>query len=288
MQTPVQIQGRFLEDSVRIGQEIHYALVLKHSKQQEFFFPSQSPLFRPFELVKKEYFATKTDAKGLSTDSALYTLRLFQPVKTPSLRLPVYLIQDQDCTSVYAPGDGLKLVRLEPNASKVNLRSIYEGLAFSPLPKHRDAKTLFAIGLGVLLVLALVYWLLGKTLRMYLGLYFLWRKNQEFRRNFQRSLRNIKGNAEDLRRIEKAFILWKAYLEGLTGAPFTTFTSKEILDHLADKRLELALSAMDSAIYGGNVSADPKTITEALLVTAMARYQGAQIQLRRRFNLKKA
>ena len=43
-------------------------------------------------------------------------------------------------------------------------------------------------------------------------------------------------------------------MEELTKLPFTTFTSKEMLDNLADEAMEKVLNEMDSAIYGGNFS----------------------------------
>jgi hypothetical protein len=54
--------------------------------------------------------------------------------------------------------------------------------------------------------------------------------------------------------LEKAFSAWKKYIEELTKLPFTTFTSKEMLDNLADEAMEKVLNEMDSAIYGGNFS----------------------------------
>jgi hypothetical protein len=82
----------------------------------------------------------------------------------------------------------------------------------------------------------------------------LWRRRREFRRTFQRYLRQVAGTPVGLSNLEKAFSAWKKYVEELTQLPFTTFTSKEMLDNLADEAMEKVLNEMDSAIYGGNFS----------------------------------
>ncbi len=49
---------------------------------------------------------------------------------------------------------------------------------------------------------------------------------------------------------------------------FTTFTSKEMLDNLADETMEKVLNEMDSAIYGGNFSTN--TVESVQYLDALA------------------
>jgi hypothetical protein len=71
----------------------------------------------------------------------------------------------------------------------------------------------------------------------------------------------VAGTPVGLLNLERAFSGWKKYIEELTQLPFTTFTSKEMLDNLADEAMEKVLNEMDSAIYGGNFS---KNTTESV------------------------
>ena len=52
-ETPFRIKGKFLEDSVVIGQPVHYSLYVSHPKAQEVFFPNANQNFGAFETVKK-------------------------------------------------------------------------------------------------------------------------------------------------------------------------------------------------------------------------------------------
>ncbi|MEN9960597.1 MAG: hypothetical protein RL045_849, partial [Bacteroidota bacterium] len=92
-ETPFRIKGKFLEDSVVIGQPVHYSLYVSHPKAQEVFFPNANQNFGAFETVKREFFATKTTASG-SLDSAVYTLRLFNLAPVQKLQIPIYLLQE--------------------------------------------------------------------------------------------------------------------------------------------------------------------------------------------------
>jgi hypothetical protein len=61
-------------------------------------------------------------------------------------------------------------------------------------------------------------------------------------------------------------------LERLTEIPFATFTTTEMVDNLPDKRLEKALQEVDSAIYGGNFSANTLEAIKVLLEIAETAY----------------
>jgi hypothetical protein len=76
--------------------------------------------------------------------------------------------------------------------------------------------------------------------------------------------------------LEKAFSAWKKYIEELTKLPFTTFTSKEMLDNLADEAMEKVLNEMDSAIYGGNFSTNTTESVQYLDALAANLYEVEQ------------
>ncbi len=252
-QTPFIIKGKFQEDSAIIGQPIHYSLYVKHPKDQEVFFPKANQNFGSFETVKREFFATKTTASG-SLDSAVYTLRLFNLAPVQKLQIPIYLQQEPDCTLIYPVVDSIYLKRLLPHPEQIDLDSLYQSIPIQPVSPKTDLKNVVASGISLLILAGLIYWIFGKAITKLFKRYLLWRRHREFRRTFQRFARQVAGTPVGLSNLEKAFSAWKKYLEALTQLPFTTFTSKEMLDNLADETMEKVLNEMDSAIYGGNFS----------------------------------
>lgn len=268
----IQLQGRFLEDSAKIGQDIHYVLRVAHKPSQEIFFPGVQQSFGIFKPIKKEYFPTKTNEKGISIDSAVYTFQQFSIRDFQTLRIPVALQTEQDCTLVAPPADTIYLKRLLPNASSIKIDSLIQSIPISPLKPKPDLKNLAMGAISILIVAGLIYWLLGKRIRQGIKLYLLWRKNLEFRRAYQRLMRNISNSAKGLENLENATALWKNYLERLTDIPFATFTTTEMVDNLPDKRLEKTLQEVDSAIYGGNFSSNTLEAIKVLLEIAETAY----------------
>jgi hypothetical protein len=266
-QTPFIIKGKFQEDSAMIGQPIHYSLYVKHPKDQEVFFPKANQSFGSFETVKREFFATKTTASG-SLDSAVYTLRLFNLAPVQKLQIPIYIQQEPDCTLIYPVVDSIYLKRLLPHPEQIDLDSLYQSIPIQPVSPKTDLKNVVAAGISLLILAGLIYWIFGKAITKLFKRYLLWRRHREFRRTFQRYARQVAGTPVGLSNLEKAFSTWKKYVEALTQLPFTTFTSKEMLDNLADETMEKVLNEMDSAIYGGNFSTN--TVESVQYLDALA------------------
>ena len=275
----IQVQGRFLEDSAKIGQDIHYLLRVSHKPQQEIFFPGVQQNFGVFKAIKKEYFPTKTNEKGVSIDSAVYTFQQFSIKDFQTLRIPVAFQSEQDCTMVAPKTDTIYLKRLLPNAKSIKIDSLIQSIPISPLKPKPDLRNLSIGAVSILIVLGLIYWLLGNRIRQGIKLYLLWRKNLEFRRAYQRLVRNISGSAKGLQNLENATSLWKNYLERLTNIPFATFTTTEMVDNLPDKRLEKTLQEVDSAIYGGNFSENTTEAIKVLLEIAETAYNQERIKI---------
>jgi hypothetical protein len=274
-ETPFRIKGKFQEDSVVIGQPIHYSLYVHHPKGQEVFFPNANQNFGSFETVKREFFATKTTASG-SLDSAVYTLRLFNLAPVQKLQIPIYLLQEPDCTIIYPVVDSVHLKRLLPHPEQVDLDSLYQSIPIQPISPKTELKNVFAVGISLLILAGILYWVFGKAISKLFQRYLLWRRHREFKRTFQRFTRQVDGTGIGLSNLEKAFSAWKKYIEELTELPFTTFTSKEMLDNLADEDMEKVLNEMDSAIYGGNFSTKTTESVQYLDSLATSLYEVEQ------------
>ncbi|MEY4384020.1 MAG: hypothetical protein RI995_1562 [Bacteroidota bacterium] len=279
----IKVFGRFQEDSVKIGQKFHYSLWVKHSGKNELFFPATNTSIPPFEITQKDYFKTKKLTNGEYVDSAVYHLQLFQPESPRILSLPIYAANDIDCTAIYPAKDIIYVKNLVKSPEKIDLNDLYQQIPFEPIQPKKDIKTFLFDILILLIIVGIINWLFGKRLRMAFELFISWRKNRDFKRAYQRLQRNINNSESGLRNLEKAIVLWKNYLENISGLPFSTSTSKEIIDLLPEKRLEKALNEMDSAIYGGNFSKNTLQSVENLLVIAASMYKRQHKKIRINF-----
>ena len=105
------VHGRFIGDSIKIGEPIKYTLAARHPASQPVVFPDSTYSFTPFEIQGKKYFPTSTK-DNVSLDSAVYTLATYEIDSVQMLALPVFVIHKKDCTAVYATPDTIVLKQL--------------------------------------------------------------------------------------------------------------------------------------------------------------------------------
>jgi hypothetical protein len=263
--TPV---GKFLADSIQIGKPVQYVFTLKHPADMEVIFPDSTYNYAPFEWLSKAYFPTRTDQTG-SIDSVVYTFTTFEIDSLQTLRLPIYIIHQKDCTAVYAEPDSLWLQQLITQSTdtltpKANVR-------YFPVETYFNYPLLLlAIG-GIIGFFVLVYALFGKQLAKQYRLYRLSREHAHFSNTFERLTKRIKKeNSVDT--VENAVILWKNYMETLENQPFSTYTTKEIIEVLPNRQLAEALQNTDRIIYGQVVSGDSVRSTRVLASIAKRSY----------------
>lgn len=260
-------KGKFLSDSVKVGLPVKYALSYRHKATADVFFPDSAYNFAPFEMVKREYFNTVTDQNG-SLDSVVYTLISFEVTSVQELSLPVYVRAKRDCTRVFAPMDYVILNSIiNPNVS-IDSLSLKKDTRLIPIAQQVNFPLIFLIIIGLLLITGMVFWFFGKPIRRQIRLFNFKRRYDDFRKLFQRLSRGTEDAKKRLENIEKAVVLWKKYIERIENKPFTTFTTKEILDNLKDNRLSDALREIDATVYGGVYSS--KTIASLQVLQELA------------------
>jgi hypothetical protein len=260
-------KGKFLSDSVKVGLPVKYALSYRHKATADVFFPDSAYNFAPFEMVKREYFNTVTDQNG-SLDSVVYTLISFEVMPVQELSLPVYVRAKRDCTRVFAPMDYVVLNSIiKPNVN-IDSLSLKKDTRLIPIAQQVNFPLIFLIIIGLLLIVGMVFWFFGKPIRRQIRLFNFKRRYDDFRKLFQRLSRGTEDAKKRLENIEKAVVLWKKYIERIENKPFTTFTTKEILDNLKDNRLSDALREIDATVYGGVYSS--KTIASLQVLQELA------------------
>ncbi|MEZ4905002.1 MAG: hypothetical protein R2822_26240 [Spirosomataceae bacterium] len=275
--------GRFLTDTIEIGKPFRYALSFRHSPRQEVFFPDTNAAFRPFEVIKLDYFPTETNASG-SLDSAIYTLRSFDLKPSQILSVPVWVINGRDCTAVYSEKDTVTLLQLI-RSNNIDTLLLEADTQIVPL---RNQTNFPLILLGTLLIMMLgtvVYLFFGESLMRQWELYQMFLRNREFRRHFLRLTRDV-GGAKGIENAEKAVVLWKTYLQRLERKPYATYTTKEIIDNIPNEQLTEALRSIDGVIYGGVSSRNTADSLNTLRQIAHQSYRQKRIEILQKANKK--
>lgn len=259
--------GKFLNVSMKVGLPVKYALSYRHDATKDVFFPDSTYNFAPFELVDRQYFPTVT-TENSSLDSVVYTLISFDVSPKQELSLPVYVKAKQDCTRIFSPMDYVVLKSIiQPNAN-IDTMSLKKDTRMIPIAQQVNFPLIFLIMIGLGIVTSLIFWFFGKPIKRQIRLFNFSRRYDDFQKLFQRLSRGTDDAKKRLENIERAIVLWKKYLERLENKPFTTFTTKEILDNLKDNRLADALREIDATVYGGVYS--NKTISSLQILQELA------------------
>jgi hypothetical protein len=271
-------KGKFLSDSVKVGLPVKYALSYRHKATADVFFPDSAYNFTPFELVKREYFNTVTDQNG-SLDSVVYTLISFEVTPVQELSLPVYVRAKRDCTRVFAPMDYVVLNSIIKPNTNIDTLSLKKDTRLIPIAQQVNFPLIFLIIIGLLLITGMIFWFFGKPISRQIRLFNFRRRYDDFKKLFQRLSRGTEDAKKRLENIEKAVVLWKIYIERIENKPFTTFTTKEILDNLKDSRLSDALREIDATVYGGVYSSKTIASLQVLQELAEGLYRERRIEM---------
>ena len=258
--------GKFLTDSIELGRPFDYALSYHHAPFAEVFFPDTTYNFYPFEIVRRNYFTTITN-NGNSLDSVIYTLVTFDIAKTQKLNLPIYLLSKRDCTAIFSFPDSIFLK--EMIKMSVDSLSLKTDTKLLSLNQQLNYPEILAYIFGFLGFISLIYAFFGRFIRKQYKLFLFGRRHKDFLTNYKKYTRSTL----DDKTIGKALVLWKKHLEWLEKRPYSSYTSKEIITHLPNERLEEALREIDSAIYGGILSTQMPFSMNVLLDKSIELYK---------------
>lgn len=265
------MRGKFLGDSIRVGDEAVYVLGATYPQGVDVLFPDSTVNTFPFEYSRREYFPTVT-RNGISHDSVVYYYRTFEPDSVQVLSLPVYVVLEADCTAVYARADSLILKRVLalPDTARLDAVALKETIAFEPI-RTSFGWVLAAVIAGTLMLLAAgAYAVFGKSIRRHYRM-------RRLRNNFARFVDNYASNISRLREspspdvAESTVSLWKKYLEKLELTPYTKLTTKETIQLIRNDSIRKSLQSIDRSIYG--TQAVDVTTFEGLMDFAKDKYQ---------------
>ncbi|GAA4405824.1 hypothetical protein GCM10023187_24620 [Nibrella viscosa] len=261
--------GHFLTDSFEVGRPFRYSLSVRHPAHQEVIFPDTARQFAPFIVRGLAVYPTRTDTTG-SLDSAVYTLVSFGTASAYLLRMPVYLVNPTDCTALWASTDTVFL-RSALQTSRLDTLQLATITALAPVKQQFNYPYLLMALLVAALTAGIVYSIFGKAIERQWALYLLYQRHMRFLRNYNRLIRGMDPDtAADT--ANRMVVSWKIYLQKLRNQPFTSLTTREIVEQMADDRLADALKEVDRMVYGGTFSPQSQAALRVLREVATQAY----------------
>jgi hypothetical protein len=237
--------GSFVKEQTKIGEEVSYTLSVRYTKDQNILFPDSTYNFGTFEYNSRTYFKTKSDDTH-SFDSVIYQLSTFEIDSVQYLRLPIFILKDDDSLAVYSTLDSIQLVHLittlpENPELKANTNLVDIDKQFN--------YPYFMIGLGILIFLAFIVALFfGKQLAKAWKIYRMTRTHKKFIVRFFNLMRDVSSNNPN-KTPEHVLAFWKRYMERLEKKPISKLTTKEILVLHNNGQLKDNLRMIDRCIY---------------------------------------
>ncbi len=252
----VKVRAGFIQDSVRLGDPIDYYMVAQYPSNLTVLFPDSTFSFNPFEFHHKKYQPTQTQ-RGESYDSVVYQLLTFEVDDVQYLSLPIFVVNERDCTRYVPQRDSILLAAMVKEPVPDSIRA--EDLPLLTNTTYQRVSFLLnypilLITVGILLVVSVVIWIVfGKRIRKYFKLKRLQKNHTKFIQSFLEKLHQLQTQYTT-QNTETALSIWKKYMEQLEGKPFTKLTTRETLALEQDEYLGKSLQALDRAIYGSSTT----------------------------------
>lgn len=265
----VRVEGRFLKDSIKIGERVSYSLTARYPRNMDVIFPDSTYAYPGFEYISRHYSPTRSNA-DFSFDSVVYYLTTFEIEASQPLSLPVFILHKGDSTPVYAKSDTVYLREVitsipDPVALKENTVYIEVDYPF-------NYPYFLAFSFFTLLGIVLVYSMFGNKISRQVKLYRMKKDYNKFIAHFSLLIEEIK-NKPIAEKTEQTLIFWKGYLEKLDNIPYKKLTSKEIVAITNSELIKPALQNIDRKIYGGAYDDSIHEYFETLRSFAVERYK---------------
>jgi hypothetical protein len=244
----ISVKGGFVQDSVKIGEDIQYWLTASYPESLDLILPDTLYDFSPWEFSGKSYFPSQLKEDQVF-DSAVYVLQSYEIDPVQYMSLPAFLIKSKnDTVTVNAATDSLffqTLIPAQADSIKLKTNTVYQEV--SSLINY----PLIWIIAGVLLVIAIVvFFIFGGRIRKMLKLRKLKKDYIKFSEQLTQQIRTLKKDPSRTT-AESSLVNWKLFLEKMENRPFSKLTTKEIMALDYTSELNDTLKNIDRCIYGG-------------------------------------
>ena len=242
----VLVKGGFVQDSLKIGEEVNFWLSAKYPYNFDILLPDSTFNFEPFEFGGRRYFETLADS-SLAVDSVVYSLQSFEINPIQYLNLPALILRNGDTTMVHSDLDSIRLVELVKAPSDTT--ALVTNTELQEVSTEFNSPLLMIIlGIFILITLVIVF-IFGKKILRHFKLKRMAMAHESFIETLEHLISKMKGTAEP-EVAEEAITIWKQYLEKIEKRPVTKLTSKEIVAYDFAKELREPLKAVDRCVYG--------------------------------------
>lgn len=255
----IRVYGKFLSDTLRLGEPVPYGLGVYYPSHKHFYLPDSTFSFGNFEIRRRIFEPTRSQS-GISHDTAIYWVASFEIDSLQVLRIPALLIENGDTIFYASEQDSIlfkQYVTHVPDTIVANNLPLKVNTVYERVAQLTNYPLLTLTVLIMFVVLIIVWFLFGKRIKTYFELLKLRRKFKIFTETYTQIVEEIRNDLSQ-RKAEEALMLWKKYLESLCGVPYTRLTSKEISALPENQIVAAPLRVVDRFVYGGK---DPGGVT---------------------------
>lgn len=239
----INYQIYFLEKDIKIGDSIKLVSIINYPKEIELIQPDSSFQFFPFSFVKKENFESQLNERIIS-DSSLYILRSFEIDSIQSIRLNSFILNGKDCLEISSNYDTVYFKSLVNNTDQ----KVKKNMSFYEILSIINTNKLLIYSIVFICLILAVYLLFRKKIIAYFRKRKVLKSYALFNKEFEKIKKQFKTNA-DKNNLEKIILIWKRYIEKLTSIPYSSMTTKEIIDFFDNENLIKSLKYIDEMIY---------------------------------------
>ena len=239
----INYQIYFLEKDIKIGDSIKLVSIINYPKEIELIQPDSSFKFFPFSFVKKENFESKLNERIIS-DSSLYILRSFEIDSIQAIRLNSFILNGKDCLEISSNYDTVYFKSLVNNTDQ----KVKKNMSFYEILSIINTYKLLLYSIVFICLILAVYLLFRKKIIAYFRKRKVLKSHALFNKEFEKIKKQFKTNA-DKNNLEKIILIWKRYIEKLTSIPYSSMTTKEIIDFFDNENLIKSLKYIDEMIY---------------------------------------
>jgi hypothetical protein len=248
----IKVTAAFQADSTRVGDEIFYSLSARYPKDEQVVFPDSLFNYGGFELRSKKYFPSST-RNNQTYDSAVYVLSTFEVAGTQTLKLPVFLIKERDCTRFESNTDTIRLkllVKSLPDSLTADL-PVRATIGFQKVSKQVNVPLIFLSIVVLILIAGILWFSLGEGIMRKVRAKKMKKAHESFSTAYNTLVEQLSRSFSP-ETTEATIGLWKRYMEELNARPYTKLTTKETLSLEHDEKLARNLKTIDAAVYGYN------------------------------------
>ena len=237
----------FLDKEIKIGDSIKLVSVIQYPKEIELIQPDSSYQFFPFKFIKKENFQSKLNQE-LIFDSTLYFLRSFEIDSIQFIKLNSFILKENDSLEISSNFDTVYFQSLVENVDQ----NIKMNLSYNSILSIINTYRLTLYTITFILSIFIFYLIFRKKIIQFIRKRKVLKNHNLFKLEFEKLNKQFKLDSNK-KNLEKILLKWKRYMENLSLIPYSSMTSKEIIEFTDDMNLIKSLRYFDKIIYSNKL-----------------------------------